>query len=270
MHSPVIMAPIKGVNLNLKVMYMVNVRYEEMLPREIVEARNACPIAYVPLGTIEWHGEHNAVGLDALKEHALAVECAYKGGGLAFPPLWYSENRERSLMEVDSGDTAAIADRYGLPMENFAAGYTGVSAHNQDLGYVETLVRISRQAKSLGFKVIVLMAGHYPLLRHAKAAAELMDLSDSDVRTLAVTGYELVRDEIPDAGDHAGKWETSLLMALRPECVDMSRLPDDPNERLVGVFGDAREATEEYGRRGVELVVQRIVAKAQQALTDVK
>ena len=97
-----------------------------------------------------------------------------------------------------------------------------------------------------------------------------MDLSDSDVRTLAVTGYELVRDEIPDAGDHAGKWETSLLMALRPECVDMSRLPDDPDERLVGVFGDAREATEEYGRRGVELVVQRIVAKAQQALTDVK
>ena len=46
---------------------MPKVRYEEMLPSEIVAARTACPIVYVPLGTLEWHGEHDAVGLDALK-----------------------------------------------------------------------------------------------------------------------------------------------------------------------------------------------------------
>jgi creatinine amidohydrolase/Fe(II)-dependent formamide hydrolase-like protein len=27
-------------------------------------------------------------------------------------------------------------------------------------------------------------------------------------------------------GDHAGKVETSLLWALRPDCVDISRVPD--------------------------------------------
>lgn len=245
---------------------MPKVCYEEMLPSEIVAARTVCPIAYVPLGTLEWHGEHNAVGLDALKAHALAIKCAEMGGGLAFPPLWYGENRESNLMEAAARDREEIARRYGLPPENFAPGYTGVSPHEQDVRYVELLIHICREIKSLGFKVIVLMPGHYPLLRHAKAAAELMGLRDRDVRVVPVTGYELVRDEIPDAGDHAGQWETSLLMVLRPDCVDVSKLPADPNEPLVGVSNDARRANEEYGRRGVELVVQRIVEKAKAAL----
>ncbi|MCZ6677597.1 MAG: creatininase family protein [Candidatus Poribacteria bacterium] len=246
---------------------MAKVRYEEMLPSEIIKARNACPIAYVPLGTLEWHGEHNAVGLDALKAHALAVKCAETGGGLAFPALWYGENRESNLMEVTARDSQEIARRYSLPPENFAPGYTGVSPHEQDIRYVELLLNICRQVRSLGFKVVVLMAGHYPLLRHAKAVEELMMLRDRDVRVVAVTGYELVREDIPDAGDHAGKWETSLLMVLRPECVDMSKLPADANEPLIGVSNDARRANEDYGRQGVELVVQRIVEKAEAALS---
>ena len=47
----------------------------------------------------------------------------------------------------------------------------------------------------------------------------------------------LVRDVIPTAGDHAGAWETSLMMAMRPELVDLSRLPEDPEERLIGIGG---------------------------------
>src|SRR5438067_1901163 len=124
---------------------MSKLRYEEMLPSEIVAVRTACPIAYVPLGTLEWHGEHDAVGLDALKAHALAIECAKAGGGLAFPPLWYGENRESNLMEATARDREEIARRYGLPSENFAPGYTGVSAHEQDIRYVELLLHICRQ-----------------------------------------------------------------------------------------------------------------------------
>jgi creatinine amidohydrolase len=31
------------------------------------------PLCYLPLGTLEWHGEHAAVGLDAPKAHAVCV-----------------------------------------------------------------------------------------------------------------------------------------------------------------------------------------------------
>ena len=46
------------------------------------DLRERCPVAYLPLGTLEWHGLHNPVGLDALKAHALAVRCARSGGGV--------------------------------------------------------------------------------------------------------------------------------------------------------------------------------------------
>jgi len=113
-----------------------------------------------------------------------------------------------------------------------------------------------------------LMAGHYPLLRHARAAVEIYSL-EGKARTWACTGYELVRDEIPQAGDHAAAWETSLMLALRPDLVDLSRLPagEDP-QTLIGVGGrDPRKfACEEYGHRGVEAIVRRVGERVKELL----
>ena len=60
------------------------VRYERLRPSQIVDRRQACPVAYLPVGTIEWHGEHNPVGLDTLKMHALLIRCAEELGGLMY------------------------------------------------------------------------------------------------------------------------------------------------------------------------------------------
>ena len=64
------------------------VRLEHLRPREIDEAMKECPLLFLPLGTIEWHGLHNIVGLDALKAHMLCVRAAERGGGLVAPPLY--------------------------------------------------------------------------------------------------------------------------------------------------------------------------------------
>ena len=58
------------------------VRFEEMFPWEIAAAMAEAPLCYLPLGTLEWHGEHAAVGLDALKAHAVCVRAAERSGGL--------------------------------------------------------------------------------------------------------------------------------------------------------------------------------------------
>jgi hypothetical protein len=90
---------------------MPRVRYEEMLPHEIAEARTRRPVAYLPIGTLEWHGEHLCVGNDAVKAQALAVRLAEEGGGLAFPALFWGENRESNLMESDHDPEGKIAPR---------------------------------------------------------------------------------------------------------------------------------------------------------------
>lgn len=242
---------------------MRTVRYNLLRPEEIREAREACPIGYIGIGGIEWHAEHNAVGLDTIKADALAVKCAEAGGGLVFPPLYYGDNRESHLMEANHDHEGKMAARLGLPAANFRPGYMWRSAYEADRAYIELLYHIMREVESLGFEVLVVIAGHYPLLRHVRAAGEWFML-DSPMKVLQVTGFELVRDRIPDAGDHAGKWETSLLMALYPEGVDLEKLPE-PGE-LVGAGSNAYDASVEYGQAGVDAIVEIAVKMAHEAL----
>ena len=61
---------------------MSNLHYEEMYPWEITQAISQAPIGYLPLGTLEWHGEHNVVGLDALKAQAICARAAQISGGV--------------------------------------------------------------------------------------------------------------------------------------------------------------------------------------------
>lgn len=64
------------------------VRLEHLRPKEIDAVLQACPTLFQPLGTIEWHGLHNVVGVDALKAHMLCVRAAQRGGGLVAPPVY--------------------------------------------------------------------------------------------------------------------------------------------------------------------------------------
>ena len=38
------------------------VQWERLLPTEFREAVAWLPVVFLPLGTVEWHGEHNALG----------------------------------------------------------------------------------------------------------------------------------------------------------------------------------------------------------------
>ena len=87
------------------------VRYHMLRPDQIVSRRKKCPIVYIPIGTLEWHGVHNAVGADTLQAEGIAIRCAEKGGGLVFPPLYYGESRLDSLMESMADDRDLIAHK---------------------------------------------------------------------------------------------------------------------------------------------------------------
>ena len=67
----------------------MKVQYEEMLPHEFEAALAAFPVAYVPVGSLEWHGRHLALGNDALKAHGILVRTAQKYGGVVLPPTYW-------------------------------------------------------------------------------------------------------------------------------------------------------------------------------------
>ena len=87
-------------------------------------------------------------------------------------------------------------------------------------------------------------------------------------RTLVIAFGSRAFDEDPTRGDHAAKWETSILSYLRPELVDMGRLTDGRNDPLKGIYGqDPRmEASPEVGRETVEEIVRGITRRVEAAL----
>lgn len=253
---------------------MRSVRYEEMLPREIVARREAHPVAYLPLGGIEWHGEHLAVGNDALKAHALSCRAAQAGGGLAFPPLWYGEPRLERLMEASHDSGGRIARRMKLPRRNFRPPMFA-DAPEEQLARYRALVRHALdQIRTLGFRAIVILTGHYPLREFVAPVVRAFNRDWRDCRAWAGIEFHFAPGGRSErvGGDHAAKWETSYLMALRPECVDLSVYRGRPaREKLVGVGGlDPRtEASRDLGERACALIVAGMVRKGNALLAQV-
>jgi len=250
------------------------VRYERLRPAQIVARRKARPVAWLPIGTIEWHGEHNPVGLDTLKIDALLTKCAREIGGLVFPPLYYGECREQALMEATAVDRDQIADKMGLDPESFAPDHMYQSVPEQYANYHHLLLHILHEIKSLGFRIVVIGAGHYPLLDHARAAVAVFHQAQRRLpgpRTIAwaFSGYELLRESgaFAPCGDHAGKWETSLLMYLDPGMQDLSTLPEDRSVNPIGASNNGvQDSNVEFGRRACEAIVEQVRARVEKFL----
>ena len=229
------------------------VRYELLRPSEIVAMRDKRPVAYVPLGTLEWHGPHNPVGLDGLKAHALCVRAAQNDGGVVFPVVWYGEHRESHLMEINKASAQGIHAAYGVPDDNFAPGYTrSGTIIDQAVDYVRLLWKIACQVHSLGFKALVFFNGHYPLSHYGRFLSHLIE---RHLQMKVWAGHE--GEVYPGHGDHAGIWETSLMMADRPDRVNLEELREAGE--FVGCSANALDATEEQGEAWSSEVVERLV-----------
>jgi creatinine amidohydrolase len=251
------------------------VRYHMLRPAQIVARRTACPVAYIPIGTLEWHGIHNPVGADTLQAEGLALLCAQRAGGLVFPPLYYGENRLEALMEANAGDRDQIAQNMALPPENFTPELQLQSAAEQTQSYNHLLLHILAEAQTLGFQIGVLVAGHYPLIDHCRAAVLQFNQwrrggKQPQMLAWACVDYLLVADRYTCAGDHAAGWETSHVLALHPETVDLSLLP--PKGRpMVGVHSDPprmapQDASAAFGQETLDAAAEVIVNEVQHRL----
>ena len=252
---------------------MEKVRYQDMLPHELVARRKRFPAAFIGLGGLEWHGEHLGVGNDALKAEKLCELAAAASGGFAMPTVWYGEPRTTRLMEANHNADGAITDKMALPKRNFTTGHFGISVPEQVAFYQRLIYHVLVQMNTLGMKAVCLLSGHYPLKMWVDKAIARFHRVKRFRGTRAYCGIEFHYANHPKVGgDHAAHWETSYLWYLRPDCVDLSVYRGRQAERLVGVGGkDPRiHAGVELGRRACRLIVKGMVAKARQLIAEAK
>ena len=217
--------------------------WERMLPREFREAMERLPVVFLPLGTVEWHGEHDALGLDALKAHALCVESARKaGGGIVHPPLY------GGMGGLDKPATVIVEPE--LSWDNMLLR-----------PWIE---KLCYEFHRLGFKAVILLTGHYGHNQQIVVREVGARMTERlQIPVLGTPEYWLAHDA-GYLGDHAGIGETSLLWHLHPELVAIDRINDDPDYGRDGAI--ERGSSQELGRKYAECITDRLAGLAQRMI----
>jgi creatinine amidohydrolase len=223
----------------------------------------------IPLGATEQHGPHLPLGVDVYLPTGVAMRVAREVGGIVAPTIPYG---------YKSQPRSGGGERF--------PGTLGLDAHTFSL----VLRDVIRGLGYHGARRLVVFNGHF---ENTWPSVEGVDLGLRELRRDGIDDMQVMRLEywdfvgrdtldklFPDGFpgtelEHASLLETSLMMVLRPDLVDMAKVPSDgpakfPNydrtpfrEGLVpasGVLADARPSTTEKGELLIADHVARIVA----------
>jgi creatinine amidohydrolase len=236
-------------------------RYEMMLPGQIRAAIAANLPVVLPLGVLEYHGEHMAVGMDTLAV-TRALDILEKEAEIVIlPPFYYGaasytvEPPEGTgSLHVDSNVLHPFAREFftGLlrigfrnihvfihhQSENFAAGMpTDLSFK---FGARQAIFAFLEKTRGEGWWGDGKMADYYA--QQSGGSDPFNWIKVHPLMTAETIG------QYPF--DHAGEGETSLMLAMCPDAVDMEK--HSPERWYTGTASRASAAT---GARGRELIL---------------
>ena len=243
---------------------MREVRFDRMIPAQVVARRRACNLAYLPIGTQEWHGVHMPFGTDFMTATYFAERLARTVGGVAFPPLYFGDVRFHlhdsrkewrktytRLMEIPESfggafpiqqadgsvgwDFPTVPDDGAVPPDPLPFSLAG-----QDADFVRLVAKTLLEIHLYGFRNIVLLPGHGPQPDSCRKAEEVYRENVARrksfgpaARTATIAFWDRVAEVEPmlkGHWTHACRWEGSLVMVAAPETVHLEQLPRDEQE----------------------------------------
>lgn len=234
----------------------------------------------VPVGSTEQHGPHAPLATDVLVPVEVARRLAPRIGAVVAPPVSYALSYPH-------------------------VGFTGV-VNIRIPTFMALIEDLCSALAAAGFRRIVFLNGHYDnTYAIAYACANVTDRLPAGTTAYPVnywdgmTPVEAAEFFDPSNGLHANKGETAAVLAIDAGLVDMALanaefppFPDVTSPAAVhtafffsapgsvhratasGTWGDAREATPEFGERYLQVVTEatiRIindVARTQAAMPD--
>lgn len=203
---------------------MRTVRFELLRPDEILAEQKRYPVAFQAIGPLEWHGPHLPYGMDPIHADTVACRAAETIGGVVMPTLYWGTERERSPELLR--DLGFKGDEYIVGMD-FPANSMKSMYTPEDIFGVVVRARLDLMVRQ-GYKLIVIVNGHGAanhMVTLGRLATEYSGQTPS--RVILVTAFR------PDANGqyaigHADALETSLMMAMHPDAVNLKALPALP------------------------------------------
>jgi len=221
----------------------------------------------IPTGATEQHGPHGPLLTDVLIPQEIARRIAPTIGAVVAPPINYA------LSYPHVGFTGLVQVRIST--------------------FMALIEDLCVSFATSGFKRIIFLNGHYDnTYAIAYGCAAAADKLARDVKAFPVNYWDaLTAEEIDEwsglkNGLHANRAETSAVLAINPDLVDMERanaeFPPFPNYTVntgpvhtaffftspgsvhwatkSGTWGDARQSTAETGERYLEAGVRSTLA----------
>ena len=221
----------------------------------------------IPTGATEQHGPHGPLLTDVLIPQEIARRAAPNLAATVAPPI-----------------------NYALSYPH--VGFTGL-VHIRISTFMALIEDLCASFSTMGFKRIVFLNGHFDnTLAIAYACANAASSMPKDVRAFPLNYWDGMTPEETEqfltlkTGLHANEAETSAVLAINPNLVDMDRanveMPNFPEFKVnpaavhaafffsqpgsvhratkSGTWGDARHSTPEKGERFIDAGVRSTIA----------
>jgi creatinine amidohydrolase len=264
------------------------VRIELLRPGELNAEQKRCPLVFLPVAPLEYHGPHLPVGMDPINATQCALEaCRRLGKGVVHPTLYWGTERERPDWMLES---------LGFKKDDWVVGMDFPTAiwksHYQPEHLFGLVVAATLEMLiATGYKVIVMVNGH-GAWNQLETLERLSRHYSHTSNALVVWKLAFTLDvSEKNLAGHADLFETSLMLYYEKEVyggrklVDLATLPprkvpihykdfsivDGPGfsgkpspDKVTAT--DPRDATAEKGRQVFEETVKMYVGLAEEAL----
>ena len=225
--------------------------WSELSHRGIQKAAEKTGVIVMVTGALEAHGTHLPLATDSILPTFLAEKIAEKTNALVLPTIPFG----------DSWDF------------NTFAGTISIDPQDLTRFYISVMKAVFRHR----FRYLVVLNGHGGNVPALTMAAKASTKRDERIviivnwwRDLAEAARKIV-EETP--GGHAAEDETSEVMHVRPDLVDISKavshrveskftiISGNYSEELLpsAMYGDPRKATEEKGRLIMEQAEEELI-----------
>ena len=243
--------------------------FELMLPYQIKEeiAKNT-PVV-LPIGVMEYHGEHMAVGMDKLAVTKSLERLEEQMEVIILPSFSYgaasyavAEPEENGTLHVDASILAPLAEQifYGLlrvgfrnihgvvhhQTENFSSGMPTDLAFK--IGARQAIFKFLERTYGEGWWGAENMSDYYA--KHESGSDPF-----NWIKIHPLMDSEIIKNYI---FDHAGEGETSLLMALAPDGVEIDRVSENTTWYTQSVPNSSKNKGELVTSKIVKSLMKRI------------
>jgi creatinine amidohydrolase len=156
-------------------------------------------VAYLPIGTIEWHGSHLPVETDFLVAEKICKIISKKIPGYVLPPIYLGTDRAK----IVGGKRLAGMDKY------LGKILPGSLYYLEPALFFRLIVSLAKNLKIQGFKKVFVITGH--------GGSKHIETLEKVVKKNPILHLINPYKDLTVHAHHADEYELSLFLACYPE-----------------------------------------------------